>query len=168
MFKMMTTVARGLASQTTEAEAARQASAALALEIREAAQSLDGARNALATAETGFGSREAHLRNLVRQIDELELRVFEAIAAGLEEAVTDGIFEVSQLEAERNLASQQVEDLRGDVAKLRSHLRESEKLLRRLCLGRDAGAVRSRVQALCSAGDAVIKSHTKPCALILA
>jgi phage shock protein A len=136
MFKTVVTLLRGRAFEAEERLADRHALTLLDQQMRDAAQSVDRAKKALAVAIAQDRGEEQKLASARSQIAELEGRAVEALRGGREDLAEKAALSIAALEADAQAAEKARAIFGAEIAKLERHVRGQSARLAELERGR--------------------------------
>jgi phage shock protein A len=129
MFKTLVTIIRGAGVSAEQAFADRNALLLLDQQIRDATNSLERAKKALALAIAQDRQEGARVAAAETQIAELEARVTAALQAGAEDLARDGAEAIARLEADRNSYRAAKAFFEPEIQRLRDYVAQAQHRL---------------------------------------
>jgi phage shock protein A len=136
MFKTVVTLLRGRAFEAEERLADRHALSLLDQQMRDAAQSVDRAKKALAIAIAQDKAEERKLESTRTQIAELETRAVAALQAGREDLAGKAAESIAALEGDAQAADKARAIFAAEIARLERHVRGQAARIAELERGR--------------------------------
>jgi phage shock protein A len=129
MFKTLVTIIRGAGASAEQEFADRNALLLLDQQIRDATNSLERAKRALALAVAQDRQEGVRVAAAETQIGELEARVTAALQAGAEALARDGAEAIARLEADRNSYRAAKAFFEPEIQRLRDYVAQAQQRL---------------------------------------
>lgn len=151
MLKHLMTLARGRATDSSQAFLDANGLALLRQQIRDAARGVEKHRKALAVVMAYAKREDAALARINDQISDLEGRALDALAQDREDLALDAATTISRLEAERDITQKAIETYQSKISDLRKGLTENEACLRAMKRGQhlvEASATAQRISGV--------------------
>lgn len=136
MLKTLLTILRGNVSKAVDAVSDRNSLVVLDQQMRDAGLTLQRARKALALAIAQDKQEGVRLDGVVSQVEDLEQRVVEALAAGDDALAREGAEAICQLESERDALATARSLFATEIGRLKGHVAQGESRLAALDRGR--------------------------------
>lgn len=148
MFKQILTLARGRATDGSQAFLDANALSMLRQQMREAAQGVEKSRRSVAIVMAYAEREKTSLKRIEGQISDLETRALDALAQEREELASEAAGTIANLEAERDSTRKAVETYRVEITRLKQCLVESEACLRDMQRGQHLAEANDKAHRL--------------------
>lgn len=148
MFKQIITLVRGTSHDAAEATLAPHGQTILRQQIRDCAQALVAARNAVAIAQAQATQEEQQAQRIADRIADLEARTIAALDQGKTELATEAAESIALLEDERATSLKVREAYKAEVTRLKGIIRQAEFRLKELERGQKLTDATAKAQKL--------------------
>jgi phage shock protein A len=148
MFKQIITLVKGTSYEATAAALAPHSQTILRQQIRDCAQTLVAARNAVAIAQAQAVQEENQTLRITQRIADLELRTIAALEQGKHELAQEAAESIAILEDERTTSLGVQQSYRAEVTRLKGVIRQAEFRLKELERGQKLTDATAKAQKL--------------------
>jgi phage shock protein A len=168
MFKQIITLVRGTSHEATEAALAPHTHTILRQQIRDCAQALVAARNAVAIAKAQAKQEEQQAERITTSIADLEIRTLAAMEHGHNDLAQEAAQSIALLEDERATSRKAGEAYQAEIIRLTSIIRQAEFKLKELERGQKLTDATAKAQKLRGHGGTATLSTFKDAEATLA
>lgn len=148
MFKQIVTLFRGAAHDAAEDFTDRNALRLLNQQMRDGAEAVAQARNAVAIAVAQNRQEAAQHERLVSRIADLEVRAMAALEQNKDDLAREAAETIALLEAERDASAEAQTRFSTEIARLRTNVHAAEMKLRELQRGQRIAVATDKAQKL--------------------
>ncbi len=148
MFKMITTLIRGQASEAEQSIADANALPLLRQQIRDASFSVKRSRHAVAVAIANQKQEEERAADIANRLKDLETRALAAIDAGDDAIATEAAQAIAELEMEKTACNQSLSRTHQEIERLKAEISKSQMRLRDIERGQRVAVATERAQKL--------------------
>jgi phage shock protein A len=146
MIKQLLTLARGRSADASQAFLDVNAVSLLRQQLRDAANSVDKSRKAVAVVMAYAEREKVSLVRVKSQISDLEARTLEALAKDREDLAIEAATSIANLEAERDATQKTIDTYASEIVRLRKDLSQSEAVLAELKRGQRIAEATAKTQ----------------------
>lgn len=149
MIKQLLTLARGRSADASQAFLDVNAVSLLRQQLRDAANSVDKSRKAVAVVMAYAEREKVSLVRVKSQISDLEARTLEALAKDREDRedlAIEAATSIANLEAERDATQKTIDTYASEIVRLRKDLSQSEAVLAELKRGQRIAEATAKTQ----------------------